>query len=224
MQLVMSYYNNPGMLDVHKAEWSRYGDGCEVVLVDDGSAVTPNMSDCPIPYRLYRVLEDRPWNQDGARNLGMWNAEGWCLLTDMDHLLRAESLDAIRAMRVSKGTAWRPRRVWPDGSDRGKRHPNSYLLHASDFWRAGGYDERWCGYYSTDATFRRQLAAARIDVRDSAAFDLTLYEGIVDDAITHNLGRKGSCFDPAEYPHVRRAMKKSSRPARWLQFPWERLA
>lgn len=224
MQLVMAYYNNPQMLALHKREWARYRYPVEVILVDDGSTTPPDMGDCPVPYQLYRVLEDRPWHQNGARNLGMAQATDWCLLTDMDHLLTAENLDKIRGLNLERGCAYRPRRVWPDGTDREKRHPNSYLLHRDDFWSAGGYDERWCGYYGTDATFRRQLEAARINLCGTDRFDLVLYEGWLDDAITQGLGRKGSRYHSAQHPKVRQAMKKASKPKRWLQFPWERVA
>ena len=223
MQLVMAYYNNPGMLAVHMAEWARYRHEIEVIVVDDGSASPPDMSECPLPYRLFRILEDRPWNQNGARNLGMWHASGTVLLTDMDHLLTADALDKLVATHWPRGTAWRPGRVWPDGTDRGKRHPNSYVLDRADFWQAGGYNERWCGYYGTDATFRRQLAAHGVEVRDTNAFDLTLYEGHVDDAITHGLGRKGTEYHARMNPKLRRALMDTSRPKEWLQFPWEEI-
>lgn len=224
MNLVMSYYNNPDMLEVHKQAWAEYRQPCELILVDDGSAEPPDLSDCPIPYQHFRVLEDRPWHQNGARNLGMWHARGWCLLTDMDHVLTAENLAAIHAMDRVHGRAYRPRRIWPDGTDRDKRHPNSYLIHATDYWRAGGYDERWCGYYGTDATFRRQLNASGVRIANADAFSLVLYEGVIEDANTRGLGRKGSAYHSAKYPKVRKAMKQGGRPKQWLNFPWERIA
>lgn len=223
MQLVISYYNNPAMLAHHKREWARYRHDCELILVDDGSATPPDLSDCPIPYRHFRVLEDRPWHQNGARNLGMWHARGWCVLTDMDHVLTAENLAALHAMEKVHGHAYRPRRVWPDGTDREKRHPNSYVIHATDYWQAGGYDERWCGYYGTDATFRRRLKDSGIRITDTDAADLVLYEGVIDDAITRGLGRKNTAYHSARYPKVRAAMKRGGFPKAWLQFPWERV-
>ena len=221
MQLVMPYYNNPRMLEEHKAEWAQYRHPCEVILIDDGSREPPVMRDCPLPYRHFRVLEDRPWNQNGARNLGMWFASSWCLLTDMDHLLTASAFDALMSVRWPRGTAWRPNRIWPNGEERGKRHPNSYVIHRDDFWKAGGYDERWCGYYGTDATFRRQLAKYGTEVRDTDVFALTLYEGVIEDAITHGLGRKGTEYHARSHPELRHEMREPRRPHQWLQFPWE---
>lgn len=223
MQLVMAYYDNPHMLAIHKREWARYENAIELILVDDGSRKPAYLADCPIPYQHYRVLEDRPWHQNGARNLAMWHAEGWCLVTDMDHLLDAESLSRLAAMRPERGRAYRPLRLWPDGTDRQKRHPNTYLVHVDDYWTAGGYDERWCGYYGTDATFRRALRAAGVRIVDTDTFHVKLYEGIVDDAITRGLGRKNTKYHSARHPRVRAAMKKGERPTKWLDFPWERV-
>jgi hypothetical protein len=40
-----------------------------------------------------------------------------------------------------------------------KPHPNSWLMLRSLYDKIGGYDERFAGYYGTDADFRDRLAA-----------------------------------------------------------------
>jgi hypothetical protein len=101
LSIVMPYYMNPGMLAHQYETWAAYPadlkERVDIVIVDDGSPVSP-AADVPRPEGLpplgiFRVLEDRPWHQHGARNLGAFVAKGpWLLLTDMDHVLPAESL------------------------------------------------------------------------------------------------------------------------------------
>lgn len=194
MTLAMTYYEAPQMLREHLAAWRDYPPGIRLVLVDDGSQRAPaDLSACPIPYEHWRITEDWPWNQNAARNLAMSRASGKTLVTDMDHLLTAAQAHAAVHARLKVGEALRPERVWPSGEPTGKRHPNTYLLHAEDYWAAGGYDETLCGYYGTDAKFRRQLQRAGVAIRDTDAFALTLYEGVIDDACA-DLPRKGSRY------------------------------
>jgi hypothetical protein len=217
--IVMAYYNNPTMLKRHLEEWEKYQGGFQAIIVDDDSEepALPILKDCPIPVQLYRVLIDKPWNQNCARNLGMTHAEGWCLMTDMDHLLTVEESSKIHLGNPMR--AYKPRRVLPDGSEY-KRHPNTYLLTKDLYWSCGGYDEAFCGYYGTDSTFRNQLGK-RIVNTDS--FALTLYgRDVIHDASTRTLGRKGSEYYVGSNPHMKRRRKYGGTKVRQLNFPWER--
>ena len=119
--IVMAYYENPGMLAKHLAEWTQYDDKdkarLSAVLVDDGSPRNPAEAairahgSVGFPITLLRVLENKPWNQDGARNLAMKIAEGWTLMTDMDHMLTRqwERLAEIQQIQLEAMQEAKPR-------------------------------------------------------------------------------------------------------------------
>ena len=102
--LVMPYYMNGEMLRLQYrnfTSWpSRARNAIKIIIVDDGSPSDPAAS-VPRPYGLpeleiYRVIDDRPWHQHGARNLGAFEADReWLLLTDMDHMLEPEGAMAL---------------------------------------------------------------------------------------------------------------------------------
>lgn len=204
LTLVYAYYSNPGMLAAHYERWTQewtpeHRRRVRVVVVDDASpdypaVVVPRPADLP-ELQIYRVTEDKPWHQDGARNIGAHEApDGWLLLTDMDHAVPASTLD--RLFLVADGAAFYTLgRVEPDGSPtldkRGqpKPHPNSYLLTRELYWRAGGYDEDYTGIYGTDGAFRRQLeAVARHEHLPDAPL-VRYSRKLIEDASTNRYSR-----------------------------------
>lgn len=209
LTLVVPFYENGGMLALQYAGWkawpAKHRHRLEVIIVDDGSQESP-AANVPRPpglpsLRIYRVTEDRPWWQNGARNIGAHEAgEGWMLLTDMDHVVPPESAAALfKAMdkgRLDEGTAYMLDRVEADtgrptlGTDgKPKPHPNSFVMTREMFWRMGGYDERTAGHYGTDRIFRDRLYSfAR---RGHLNIPLVRYwRDLVPDASTRTLPRK----------------------------------
>ncbi len=223
--IVMAYFENGGMLDLHLKEWEQYTDKdrWRVILVDDCSnrdPALPHIRDVGIDLSLYRITTDRAWNQNGARNLGMKHASGWCLVTDMDHLLTADQAARLQSVNLdgNQKRYYRPQRMRAATGERYKQHPNTWIIHDSKYWLAGGYDERYCGYYGTDATFRRNLErtlgpASQIDIT------LMLYgREVQKDASTVDYGRKDSKY------YLRNLPCKGERlmPVPQLNFEWER--
>ena len=50
----------------------------------------------PFPIRLFRIREDRRWNWLAARNRGAHEAaDGWLLMTDMDHVIPEATMAAV---------------------------------------------------------------------------------------------------------------------------------
>ena len=227
--LVMPYYNNPNMLRRHIQEWNSYSDDLKekfkVILVDDGSQVSPakaNLIPSEVSLQLYRIKEDIPWNQHGARNLGMTFSEGWCLITDIDHLLTEKNLKNILKYPLNKLCAYKPKRTLPDNSYY-KSHPNSYVIHRDLFWQTGGCDEAYAGYYGIDSTFRRRLT----NYADIIEFDdiyLILYRrDTIADASTTTYGRKGSEYAVCNNHELARRKKENPQPIPPLNFTWERI-
>ncbi len=204
LTFVYSYYLNAGMLAVHYRAWSNYPESMKrkiaVVVVDDASP-THRAEDVPRPdglpdLRIFRVLEDVPWHQDAARNLGVSQAEDdWILITDMDQLVPVTScaglLRTIEADATNdRPNAYVPARLNAPSLEPYKPHCNSYLLTKQIFWRAGGYDEDLCGCYGTDGDFRRRLQQVA-DLQPLPAVPLIRHpRDFIPDASTTTLERR----------------------------------
>lgn len=181
ISLVMPYYRNPEMLALHYRSWLAWPaearQAIEVVIIDDGSPEGERAANVPMPglsgtlphIRIYRITEDRPWHQHGARNLGAKMARaGWLLLTDMDHMLIGSQAGELIDLtpKLDARTAYFIQRREADSGDltlgkdgQPKPHPNSFIMRRDLFWEVGGYDEDFCGHYGTDGMFRSRLWA-----------------------------------------------------------------
>ncbi|MBZ9659785.1 hypothetical protein LB523_12085 [Mesorhizobium sp. ESP-6-4] len=243
LTIVMPFYMNPGMLSIQYAKWAAWPeeikDRIAIILVDDGSpvghAIDVPRPECLPALSIYRVLEDRPWHQHAARNLGAYVAgEGWLLLTDMDHVLAEEDaaalLKRIGLGKLDTGTVYMLNRIEADTGLQtlqngfAKPHPNSFVLTREAFWRIGGYDEDFCGVYGTDGLFRaRAFANAKQGHLDKVS--LTRYwRDLVEDASTTTLLRKDG-RDPLAKHRIMEAKRTRGEQdvVKVLQFPWERV-
>lgn len=230
--IVMAYYENAMMLHRQLEEWKNYPfpfkQYLRAIIVDDGSQDEPAWNNMVVdpgfPIRLFRIKQDIPWNQNGARNLGMHHANGWCLLTDMDHLLPSACVGSVVNMKLKRDFAYRPLRTLVDGSDY-KRHPNTYLIHRDLYWDIGGFDESFAGYYGSDSTFRKRLLGVTQAV-DTEAFHVVLYgRDDIPDASTdpERYGRKGTEYHVSANPILAQRKQLCPTPIQPLNFEWEEL-
>lgn len=230
--LLLPYYNNGGILDLHFRTWAAYPqdvkDGLRIIVVDDASPrdpAEPHFRDVGIETQLYRIEEDVPWRWDGARNLGV--REGVksgevVLMTDIDHLLTPENAERLVEAPVHPRRYYVPARRKLDGSDY-KPHPNSFLLTRELFWEVGGYDERLSGYYGKDARFRKALNAISTRVEMKRLYLILYGREDIPDASTVDYGRKDSEYYTANHPEVRALLHDGIKPSSWCNFPWKRL-
>ncbi len=230
--LVMAYYENGKMLDRHIQEWKTYDSAfkkmLKVVLVDDGSPKDPaigHIKGVGFPIELYRIKEDVAWGQDRARNLAMKHTKGFCLLTDMDHLLPKQCVRALVGPFWNHAKAYRPMRQQVRDGKWYKRHPNTYLLHHKIYWQAGGYDEFFLGYYGSDSVFRRALKS-KAKIIDTGVFHLVLFgRDDIKDASTDpdTYGRKGTKYAVCKNPELIKRRKKRHPSIVRNNYEWERL-
>lgn len=225
------YYNQPEMMARHLEEWATYSDEVKsrisAVIVDDGSAEPLRIDADPgFPVRVYRVLDDIPWNISGAKNLIMREApDDWVLITDIDHVLTADNAAKMFAMFTAKrppGKALKPLRM--RGGKPYKSHITTMLVHRDDWWRCGGMDEDFAGHYGEGTPFIRNLAAvAEIAKTNKFALELVGIEDVAD-AHVEGLGRFGSEYDADAIPELRDKRHggpyKASNPIRFL---WKRV-
>jgi glycosyltransferase involved in cell wall biosynthesis len=246
LSLVMPFYLNRSMLELQMREWLRWSPKAkaqiEIIIVDDGSpdpaldVALPGLTECDRPViSIYRIAEDRPWHQHAARNLGAHVAKGpWLLLTDMDHVLTATNADALlkRLARLDLGTAYFLHRIeastgLPTMANDGitpKPHPNSFVMTRDLYWKAGGYDEDFCGIYGTDGLFKSRLFTLA-EQGHLAKVALTRYwREIVADASTTTLQRKeGRKPGEKEAVALRKIAEGREGQITTLNFPWERV-
>lgn len=247
LTLIMPYYDNGSMLELQYRGWLEWPESIKgrfrVVLIDDASPNAPAAAvarpDGLPAVDIYRVLEDIPWHQHGARNLGAHIADdGWLLLTDMDHVLSGEAASALFARMdaglLDPGTIYTMDRIEADtlqptlGKDGNpKPHCNSFVMTRETYWKVGGYDEDYCGIYGTDKLFRDRLASRAI--RGHLDIPLLRYwRDLIPDASTNGLPRSEDRKvgeKRARYEAIARAKaaRGEAGVVKVLQFDWERV-
>lgn len=171
-------------------------------------------------FQLLRMDVDVRWNQDACRNLAVTQAKTkWVLLTDVDHLIPAETWAAVIARRLSWKTVYTfQRRTGPHLSHRNP-HPNTWLMTADTFDAAGGYDERFAGYYGTDGDFRDRLkTVAKIEELPLLIYEVT--PDMVSDCRTTQYERKAA-EDRLNIPLIKK--QRGNAGTIRGQFPWHRV-
>lgn len=165
--IILPFYQNGDFLKRQVDHWRQFPPEItahlSAIIVDDGSpepasAVLTGVAP-PFPLRLFRIDVDVRWNWLAARNLGAHHAdEGWLLLTDMDHMIPATTAYAAIYGQHDPTRIYGFARYESTGQ-RLTPHPNSWFMTRAMFWKAGGYDETFSGFYGTDGEIRRRFAA-----------------------------------------------------------------
>lgn len=138
-------------------------DQIAVNICDDGSPAPSQAIGRPIglPLAIFRIDVDIRWNQDAAKNICVKEAmTPWLLLTDIDHMipegtwrsLLKPNIDPMRVYRFSRETLNPDFTLTPY-----KPHPNSWFMSRQMYEKIGGYDERFAGFYGSDAAFRNDV-------------------------------------------------------------------
>ncbi|WP_169778159.1 glycosyltransferase [Campylobacter curvus] len=150
----------------------RLLDIMEFIIVDDGSPIEYEIPKFDLNLRWLKINEDIPWNQAGARNLGMTYARSdKVLITDLDHLFYEDTLwymanhkplgrkfykiyrDFVgycAEERVYKG----PLNLFYILSGKKKTiykgHTNTFFISRARYMRLFGYDEEFAGHYGSE--------------------------------------------------------------------------
>jgi len=230
--LIVPYYESPQFLATQIAHWesfpSRIARSLTVIVVDDGSTQhpaaevfrgLPHLELFPrldaIAWRLFQIEEDRPWNWLAARNIGAHHTlSGWLLMTDMDHVVPPETIEACIYCVHRTDTIYGFSRVEHTGKP-AQPHANSFLLTKAMYWAWGGYDEALSGYYGTNGdAYRRMAAVAKMAILT----DPLIRHEFVGDSSTTQFARKLPS-DAAAVKTIVKARGEGWRP-KVLSFPY----
>jgi hypothetical protein len=235
---VIPYYRNVPMLRLHLVNLSSFAPDVlkcvTLVLIDDGSPADerpdPLLMAAPAKvrsrFRLLRVLDDIPWNQHGARNLGAKLATtDWLLMTDIDRIVPAHDMQIMLTRKLKTDRHYKPLQyvARPDGmplSELSPRAPlNQFLCTRKAYWRAGGYDEAYCGSYGGDAPFLKALEKQTPLERMTDVRMLRFNRHVLDGANTSTLDREAG---RAEYSRRYKAKRASGNTAsiKPINFQW----
>ena len=154
------YFNNGGANHLYSL-LSRYNDFpdaimkyIQFVIVDDCSSdsyIIPSYINLNI--KLLKITEDIPWNNAGAKNLGVTFApSAKILLTDIDHYIPSELLTLLLEFPVPYCQIYDFEREEETG-EKIVPHKNTFFTSKSIFFKSLGYDEQYCGNYGHDDSF-----------------------------------------------------------------------
>lgn len=143
------------------SEWPRaLQERMLLIVCDDCSKDYPADAELinsqPFEARLYRITRKAAWNYRAAKNIAMHEApEGWALVTDIDHVLRANEAVKLFDTPIDHRRVYAFNRI--DAAGQAIRAVYALrLMTKAMYWRIGGYDESFVG---THKGLRGELTA-----------------------------------------------------------------
>ncbi len=129
-------------------------DRIQFVIVDDCSPTPISLpNDIDLNIILLRIETDKPWNQGGARNLGVtYSRSDKVIATDLDHEFPEQTLRHIIESPPQKNKMYKPQRIHWNGSNLSP-HPNTFIMSRSRFLKFYGVDEEFSGEYGYEDGF-----------------------------------------------------------------------
>lgn len=226
--VVMAYFENPKTLRRHLEEWRRLPDWVQqqmrAIIVDDASIDSPAVqvladADHPIPIKLYRLDEKRRWNWIASRNVAMHEAsDGFHLITDIDHFVDETLARSLVCDDHNPDRVYKFARREHTG-EKIKPHSNSYFMTKAMYWKIGGHDESFSGFYGSDGSHRRlvESKAKVVWLPD----ELIRYEYVGDSSTT--VYKRKTRADSEHRQKVLAARKPGWKP-KVLTFPYHEVA
>ena len=124
-------------------------DQIQFIIVDDGSPIQYQLPKVNLNLTWLRILDNIPWNQGGARNLGAVYAKSDnILLIDLDWRVNEEAFRFMVSKKCCGRTIYKIREK---GRKRG--HSNLWFMSRGHFLRYFGYDEQFSGGHGGEDYF-----------------------------------------------------------------------
>jgi Predicted glycosyltransferases len=179
LSIITITYGQPDLLNRFLAE-IPLDPKIELVVVDDCG--DPPAEKRPSIDQLFRIDEDIPWNQPGARNLGIVHAKAPVLLI-VDNDMRPQAFQTAQwlaaARTLKENHVIIPAVRYPSG-ELNLSHPHNYLIRRDDMVRMGGYDEDYAGAYGWEDVQQINLFMMMFEVRHAAELFIDHHGGGVE--------------------------------------------
>jgi predicted glycosyltransferase involved in capsule biosynthesis len=171
--IVQPYYNHTITWPLHVEQWKNLNPKqAEIVIVDDNSdeGKEPDITllkDLDVSVRVFRILDDIPWNVTGARNLGAKYARNkHLILADFDYIVSRELIANLQTLDYSdqKVLYWPLQRKYAAKKKRYKfarPHCNSFIINREMFNTMGGYDEDFAGGWGFEDSHFHEVLGSR---------------------------------------------------------------
>jgi hypothetical protein len=178
--------------DAYLNEPQEYRDRCEVICVDDCGEPPAETPDSP-EIRLYRVKDNLPWNQPGARNLAAHVAKAnVLLLVDVDMTIPSGMLRRFvsEAAQHRPKLVLRPHLIHSMSGKKDATSPNVHLIRKKDFFAIGGYNEEYTGHKGYSDVMLLRVMEKLLITRNSEQLHMILHhDGNIPDAQVRTLDR-----------------------------------
>lgn len=167
VSIVVAILNSPEVVRRQVLHFKKMDlpDDVEIIFVDDGSDPPLEWDESLKNYTLLYTHDKREWTQPAARNRGIKYSKGeYLLLTDIDHILTRELIEAVRetdydvvrfrrkpAVLDEKGAfsvdeqILRRYGLLPKYDKKLPAHGNSFAIRKELYLRLGGVSERLVG-------------------------------------------------------------------------------
>ena len=202
------FSNLYNLIEKYEKEYSEEGKKeMEIILVDDGSKFPINLpKNCNLNISLLRILKDIPWNNSGARNLGVcYTNAPKIILADIDFFVPEDTMLYCKNFAIQDNdllTLTHKGKTVP--------HPNIFAMTKRGFMKVNGYDEQWCGFYGEDIPFRIRLEKHKINFIGTNKFIINMSGKEHEHSLSRNLALLES--------HLRSWDGNTTH--KMLQFPW----
>lgn len=225
LTLITHVYNAQAAVDHQVGLWKRFApqllQHLRFLVIDDHSDEPLRIDPGPLDLRLLRIDDDIDWNMPACRNLAAIQAStDWLLYFDIDNVAsQADVARLVLALPRLDPTRLTVFRRVQNGVDVDP-HINSFLIRREGFWRAGGYDEDFCGHYGfEDVLFRmmwRQHVGGEVLLTDIAFEQMNLRTSGLDRDTTRNqalIQQRAAAGFPKPRAFVRCAWHEVALPA-----------
>jgi glycosyltransferase involved in cell wall biosynthesis len=167
LSIISHFYNHPEMVMKQITYWESLPQNflgrVEFILVDDCSEDQPTFAPTHLDLKVFRITTDIPWNQAGARNLGIFNASGaWALYFDIDQKFYAGPMDMVlnQLDHLDAQTLYYFKinsLIDVVNNASLTHHPSTFLVNVASFKRMGMYDEDFAGHYGYEDLYMPQV-------------------------------------------------------------------
>ncbi len=203
-------------------------DRIELVVVDDGSPISPAAEviwNSSVPLRIFRISYDKPWNHRSARNIGAFEAaHDWLFLLDMDMEIPEKTLSSLFKIPqpINPWYLFSSRPVESPQVNLG-RHHDAIFMSKDFYWKLGGFDENFAGYYGVGALFGKEAERMVPFVHLEDLWVDIVGTSVIDDANTRGLVRRASMGERVVIRAKRLARAVGLLNRKTLSHPYEQV-